>query len=143
MTRKWEQFDVLLKSRQSPREDANHSQSQLVIMIAYKHFLALLFLAAFGLTTAWAADDPSYALSIRNHRFSPAQIEIPANTKVRLVIRNEDATPEEFDSTQLRREKVIPGGSEATLYVGPLPPGTYEFLGEFHPDTARGRLVVR
>ena len=105
--------------------------------------LALAILTAPTFTTAWAADDPSFALSIRNHRFSPAQIEIPANTQVRLVIRNEDSTPEEFDSTRLRREKVIPGGSEATLYVGPLPPGTYEFLGEFHPDTAQGRLIVR
>jgi hypothetical protein len=65
------------------------------------------------------------------------------NTRVRLTIRNEDATPEEFDSTELRREKVIPGGSEATIYVGPLPPGTYEFIGEFHSATARGRIVVR
>lgn len=99
--------------------------------------------AAAGATVARAADDPMYALSIRGHRFSPAQIEIPANTKVRLVVRNEDATSEEFDSTQLRREKVIPGGGEATLYVGPLPPGTYEFIGEFHAATAQGRLVVR
>jgi Cupredoxin-like domain len=99
-------------------------------------------LAAVGATVAWA-DDPAFGLSIRDHRFSPAQIEIPANTKVRLVIRNEDTSPEEFDSTQLRRERVIPGRSEATIYVGPLPPGTYEFIGEFHADTARGRLVVR
>jgi hypothetical protein len=112
-------------------------------------FRRTLLASAFALTTAAsltavrAADDPSFALSIRNHRFSPSQIEIPANTKVRLVIRNEDASPEEFDSTQLRREKVIPGGSEATLYVGPLPPGAYQFLGEFHPDTAQGRLIVR
>jgi Cupredoxin-like domain len=92
-------------------------------MIRRTILLALAIPSAFSLTAAWAADDPSYALSIRNHRFSPAQIEIPANTKVRLVIRNEDPSPEEFDSTQLRRERVIPGGSEATLYVGPLPPG--------------------
>ena len=112
-------------------------------MTSRKLVLAFAILAASSRTAAHAADDPAFALSIRNHRFTPAQIEIPANTKVRLVIRNEDASPEEFDSTQLRREKVIPGGSEATLYVGPLPPGTYEFLGEFHPDTAQGRLIVR
>lgn len=89
------------------------------------------------------AQEPAFSLSISNHRFNPTQLEIPANTKVRLVIRNEDSTPEEFDSTQLRREKVIPGGSEATLYVGPLQPGTYEFMGEFHPETAKGRLIAR
>lgn len=99
-------------------------------------------LFARGVTPA-RADDPAFALSIRDHRFNPAQLDLPANTKVRLVIRNEDATPEEFDSTQLRRERVISGGSEATVYVGPLPPGTYDFIGEFHADTARGRLIVR
>ncbi len=106
----------------------------------------LTFVSAALLSFATAgveAQEAAYNLSIRDHRFSPAQIEMPANTKVRLVIRNEDASPEEFDSTQLRREKVIPSGSEATLYIGPLPPGTYEFLGEFHPETARGRIVVR
>ena len=114
-------------------------------MILRTTLLALAALAASSAASsaAWAADEPVFALNIRGHRFNPAQIEIPANTKIRLVIRNEDPTPEEFDSTQLRREKVIPGGSEATLYVGPLPPGTYEFIGEFHPDTARGRLIVR
>lgn len=106
----------------------------------------LTFVSAALLSFATArveAQEAAYSLSIRDHRFSPAQIEMPANTKVRLVIRNEDASPEEFDSTQLRREKVIPGSSEATLYIGPLPPGTYEFLGEFHPETARGRIIVR
>lgn len=112
-------------------------------MVLRTSHLALVILAASSLTAAEAADDPFLTLSIRNHRFSPAQIEAPAGTKLRLVIRNEDSTPEEFDSTQLRRERVIPGGSEATLYIGPLPPGTYEFMGEFHPDTAQGRLVVR
>lgn len=105
--------------------------------------LTLSATIAAGFVTAGATTEPGYTLVIRDHRFRPAQIEVPANTKVRLVIRNEDTTSEEFDSTRLRREKVIPGGTEATLYVGPLPPGTYEFLGEFHASTARGRLIVR
>ena len=106
--------------------------------------LTLTIAALLSFTAAGVeAQEAAYSLSIRDHRFSPAQIDIPENTKVRLVIRNEDASPEEFDSTPLRREKVIPGGSEATLYIGPLPLGTYEFLGEFHPETARGRIVVR
>lgn len=104
---------------------------------------ALLVALVAGGVTAARADDPAYTISIRDHRFSPVQLDIPANAKVRLVVRSEDTTPEEFDSTQLRREKVIPGGGEATMHVGPLPPGTYEFIGEFHSDTARGRLVAR
>lgn len=88
-------------------------------------------------------DEPSFTLTIQDHVFNPSEIVIPANTKVRLTIRNADKSAEEFDSQQLRREKVIAAGSEATLYVGPLPPGAYEFVGEFHPDTAKGRLIAR
>ena len=89
------------------------------------------------------ADEPSFTLTIQDHVFNPRETVIPANTKVRLIIRNADKSAEEFDSQQLRREKVIAASSEATLYVGPLPPGAYEFVGEFHPDTAKGRLIAR
>jgi plastocyanin len=89
------------------------------------------------------ADDPVFQLSIKDHKFEPAEIAIPADTKVKLVVKNEDATPEEFDSKDLRREKVIPAGQEGTIFVGPLKPGTYNFIGEFHAATAKGRVVVK
>lgn len=82
-----------------------------------------------------------YILTIKDHQFSPSELVVPANTKVKLVIHNQDATPEEFESHSLNREKVIPGNSKATVYVGPLEPGRYEFVGEFHEDTARGVIV--
>ena len=85
---------------------------------------------------ALAADD-SFALSIQGHRFSPTDIEIPAGKKVTLIVKNLDATPEEFESTDLRREKVVSGGDEITVYIGPLRPGRYEFFGDEH-----GRLVL-
>lgn len=84
-----------------------------------------------------------YELKIKDHRFSPAQIEIPSSTKVKLLVKNLDATPEEFESHELNREKVIPGNSEATVYVGPLEPGEYGFFGEFNQDTAQGKLIVK
>jgi hypothetical protein len=89
------------------------------------------------------ADESAAQLTIRNHQFEPVELRIPANTKVKLVIRNADPTPEEFESLELRREKVVPGGQEILIYVGPLAPGSYEFFGDFHPQTARGHLVVR
>ena len=106
---------------------------------------AALFAVAFALAAGpsvpgWAQD---FALTIKDHQFSPTQLEIPANTKVKLVIKNADATPEEFESTELHREKVIPGGTEGIVYVGPLAPGTYEFFGDFNPKTARGHLIVK
>jgi len=89
------------------------------------------------------AAEPEFALTIRDHRFTPAEIRIPANQKVRLVVDNQDATPEEFDSHALNREKVIPGGSKAVIFVGPLAPGRYPFMGEFNAATAQGAVIAQ
>lgn len=89
------------------------------------------------------AELPVYELNIKDHRFDPALIEIPAGTRVKLVVKNLDATPEEFESYELNREKVIPGNSEAMIYIGPLDPGEYGFFGEFNQDTAQGTLTVK
>ena len=101
---------------------------------------AALWLLAGGVALA---DEPTFELTIRNHQFEPAELQVPANTKIKLVVKNADATPEEFESNELRREKIIPGGHEAIIYVGPLAPGSYPFFGDFHPQTARGRLVAK
>ena len=103
--------------------------------------LILLTLITFG--TVVFAELPVYELKIKDHRFDPAQLEIPSGTKVKLLVKNLDATPEEFESHELNREKVIPGNSEATVYIGPLEPGEYGFFGEFHEDTAQGKLFVK
>ena len=89
------------------------------------------------------AAEPEFALALRDHRFTPAEITIPANTKVKLIVDNQDPTPEEFDSHALNREKVIPARSKATIFVGPLAPGRYPFIGEFNASTAQGVVVVR
>lgn len=101
---------------------------------------AVLWLLVPGV--AWA-DDSAVELTMRNHQFEPAELQVPANVKMKLVIKNADPTPEEFESVPLRREKVVPGGQTVIVYVGPLAPGTYEFFGDFHPETARGRLVAK
>lgn len=89
------------------------------------------------------AEVPEYRLTIKDHQFAPAEIEIPADTKVKLIIKNEDATAEEFESHELNREKVIAGHSEGKVFVGPLAAGEYPFFGEFHPKTAQGKLIVK
>ncbi len=81
-------------------------------------------------------------LTIKDHHFVPAEIKVPAGKKIKLVVSNLDSTPEEFESHQLNREKVIAGNAKASIYVGPLAPGNYPFYGEFHQDTARGVLVA-
>ena len=84
---------------------------------------------------------PVFNLSITNHVFTPTLIEVPAGQKVKIVIKNNDAQPEEFDSPKLSREKMVAGGQEGVVYVGPLNAGDYEFVGEMNAATAKG--VIR
>jgi len=104
-----------------------------------KYLLPLAVL--YSVSSFAAADD--YEIVIREHRFEPSVLEIPAGQRVKIVVRNLDATAEEFESYELRREKIIAGNSTAIIYVGPLKPGTYSFFGEFNLATAQGRLIVK
>lgn len=101
-----------------------------------------LALAAFVHPAALAAP-PEYRLVIKDHRFTPTELEVPAGQKIRLVVENQDPTPEEFESYDLNREKIVAGNGKIVLFVGPLKPGKYEFFGEFNMATARGWLVAR
>lgn len=101
-----------------------------------------LFIVLLSLSFPVSAAMPEVVIEIKNHLFNPQVVTIPANKKVRLVFINHDATPEEIDSFDLNREKVIFGNSKGTIYVGPLPPGTYRFFGEYHPNTAVGSVQV-
>ena len=98
-------------------------------------------LLAFAATVAPAAE-PEIALVIKNHRFEPAELTVPANQRVKLVVHNQDSTPEEFESHSLNREKIIPGGAKVTIFIGPLKPGRYAFAGEYNEATAKGVVVV-
>ena len=103
-------------------------------------------LAALLASTAlsvFAAGEPEFKLAIENHKFEPAEIVIPANKKVKLVIENRDATPEEFESKLLKAEKVIAGKSTASVFIGPLKPGSYPFVGEYNEKTAKGTVVAK
>ena len=90
-----------------------------------------------------AQDKLEFALIIKNHRFEPTEIVVPAGKKVTLIVHNQDATPEEFESHSLKREKVIAGGGKASIFIGPLKPGRYEFVGEYNEKTARGAIIAK
>ena len=88
------------------------------------------------------AADLEFTLIIRDHRFEPPEIRIPAGKKIKLLVDNQDATAEEFESHQLNREKVVPGKSKLPVFIGPLPPGRYSFFGDFHQQTATGVIIA-
>jgi hypothetical protein len=117
-----------------------HDQIRRKPAMSIRFLLLALTLAA---TPALAAGEPEFTLTIRDHRFTPNELTVPANVKVKLVVDNQDATPEEFDSHALNREKVIAGKSKALIFIGPLAPGRYPFMGEFNAATAQGAVVAR
>jgi len=106
---------------------------------------SLIMAAMFAITplAGAAADTPSFSLTIRNHRFEPAELVVPVDQKIELRVINQDPTPEEFESSDLHREKVVPGGKQISVFIGPLKAGSYEFFGDFNRATARGHIVAK
>ncbi len=110
-----------------------------------KYKRQLLQLAAVALSCvaiSAQAQTPVFEIEIREHLFYPSELKIPAGQKVKLIIHNRDATPEEFESYELNREKVIIGNTQGIVFIGPLKPGEYPFFGEFNPKTAQGKVIV-
>jgi plastocyanin len=100
-----------------------------------------LGLAGAGLATAADRTD-EIALTIEKNRFSPEEVKVKAGTPFVLVITNKDGAPEEFESKALRLEKVIPAGKTVKVSVRALKAGVYDFVGEYHEKTAKGRIVA-
>src|SRR5437667_3379189 len=101
-----------------------------------------LFTAAATGVVALAADVPEIALTIEQNRFQPDEIKVKAGVPFVLVITNNGKGAEEFESKELRIEKVIPAGKTVKLKVPALKSGTYGFVGEYHEKTAKGRIVA-
>ena len=100
-------------------------------------FAALTFAPLFAI-----AADTEVTLVIKDHHFVPSELRIPAGQKVKLIVENQDATPEEFESHELNREKIIAPKSKASIFIGPLKAGKYPFFGEFNQATARGLVIA-
>lgn len=105
-------------------------------------FAAALSLLAFLAAPASSSRAQDLTVTIRNHRFEPAELRVPAGKRISLTVVNDDATPEEFESHPLKIEKVIQGKSKAVVRFGPLKAGRYPFVGEFHEDTAKGVVIA-
>ncbi len=106
-----------------------------------KLFVLIGLLALVVLAPASArADD--YTLTIKDHKFTPEEIKVPANQRVAITVINNDDMAEEFDSTALKVEKVVAGKSQGVVRIGPLKSGRYPFIGEFHEATAKGVVIA-
>lgn len=101
--------------------------------------LTIIATVTAGVATVRADD---YVVTIKDHRFTPAEIKVPANQRVTITVINEDATAEEFESSVLKVEKVVAGKSKGTVRIGPLKPGRYPFIGEYNEATAKGTVIA-
>jgi plastocyanin len=102
--------------------------------------LSALLLAAAALPVS--AADVERLLVIKDHRFDPAELKVPAGERIKLLVHNQDRTAEEFESKSMNREKLVPAGGKVTIFLGPLKPGRYEFVGEYHEDVAKGVVIA-
>jgi len=93
--------------------------------------------------TSHAEDLRTFALSVKDGKFTPERIEVPRDKKFKLEVKNDGNQSEEFESVELNREKIVGPHKSITVFLGPLGTGEYVFFGDFHPDTARGKIVVK
>jgi len=105
-----------------------------------KLFALLLILTG---TKAFAADLKSYSVTVKDGKFSPEQITVAKGEKFKLEVKNDGNAAEEFESTELNREKIVAAHQTITVLLGPLSEGEYKFFGDFHPDTAKGKIIVK
>src|ERR1700760_7675 len=104
--------------------------------------LGFAFAIGIGLSPALADDAARVSVTLKDHRFSPAEPTAPAGKPIILDVSNLDSTPSEFESKTLRVEKLVPGGGKIAVQIRPLGPGRYRFFDDYHEDTTAGFLIV-
>jgi hypothetical protein len=109
---------------------------------ARKALWTLTPLVALVLTSMAALAAEAIKLTIKDQRFVPTDMSVPAGERFRIEVENQDATPAEFESADLRVEKIVVPGGKITVMAGPLKPGTYKFFDDYHPDTANGTITA-
>ena len=114
----------------------------LVPLIATAGALASAGAFGFSGTAAAAGALPTIAVTLKDHKFSPSVIKVKANEPSMIILSNEDDTADEFDSTALKVEKVVPGHAKGNVRIRALAPGKYPFMGEYHAATAQGIVVA-
>ena len=109
-----------------------------------KKFFTAIISASFVLAASSSfAADKEFLVQIKDHKFEPSKIEVPAGENFKLVIENLDKTLEEFESVDLKKEKLVGAGKKITIPVSALKAGEYKFFGDFHQKTAQGKIIAK
>ena len=101
-----------------------------------------LFLAL-APAAALAEDMAVYKLVAKDGVFDPATIEVAAGKKFTIEVTNQGSGPMEFESKDLKQEKVLAKGAKSSIVVNALKPGTYVFFDEHKPDAPKGKIVAK
>ncbi len=104
--------------------------------------ITFTLLLALSFHNSASAQQAEFLVQIKNHKFNPEIVRVPAGEKFKLIVENLDSTVEEFESHDLRKEKIIAGGKKATIIINSLKAGEYKFVGEFHEKTAQGKIIA-
>jgi len=105
-----------------------------------KSVLLAVLIAAIPISQG-LADEP-IVVHLKNHKFSPSTIKVKANKPSMILLYNDDDGADEFDSSSLKIERVVPGHAKANIRIRALAPGKYPFMGEFHAATAQGMVIA-
>ena len=103
---------------------------------------ALVLVCALLPSSMAAVAAEATVLTLKDHRFVPNEVSVPAGERFRIEVENQDSTPAEFESADLRIEKIIVPGGKIAVMAGPLKPGIYKFFDDYHPDTATGTMTA-
>lgn len=124
-------------ARSAPR-----SRAQMILRVLAPILLVLAPICASLPTAVTALAGEAVMLTIKNHRFAPSEVSVPAGERFRIEVENRDLTPAEFESADLRVEKIIVPGGKIAVMAGPLKHGIYKFFDDYHPDTATGTMTA-
>lgn len=124
---------------------AQNKQRAFALRGAWFAMLATLLMCAslMGYTSAWAEEVAKFEIVARDGRLSSEKLNVPAGVKLRITLRNEGKTPVEFESQELRIEKVVAGDAASAVTIQPLKPGTYLMIDEFHADTGKMQIIAK
>jgi hypothetical protein len=106
-------------------------------------FVALLWPGLIWGTAVRAQELPTFEVVARDSRLFPARLEVPAGQRIKLVVRNQGKGPIEFENLDMRVEKVLAPGATSFVVLPKLKPGEYEFIDEFHMETAKMQVIAR
>jgi heme/copper-type cytochrome/quinol oxidase subunit 2 len=112
-----------------------------IVMSAFK--ISVFSIAALTIVGWSSAFAEPVKLELTGHRFTPTEFTAPANQKFQIHVTNHDSTPAEFESHDLKVERIVVPGGTVTVSAGPLKPGTYQFFDDYHSDEAHGTVTVK